>query len=37
MDRSYSVIDLAKVFGAPLRTVHDEAQRLTEAGLLHPA
>jgi len=26
--------DLAKRFGAPLSTVHDEAQRLTDAGLL---
>jgi hypothetical protein len=33
-DRSYSMTDLAKRFGAPLSTVHDEAQRLTEAGLL---
>ena len=34
-DRSYSMTDLAKRFGAPLSTVHDEAQRLTEAGLLN--
>src|SRR5260221_12648811 len=34
-DRSYRMPDLAKRFGAPLSTVHDEAQRLTEAGLLN--
>jgi hypothetical protein len=33
-DRSYSMTDLAKRFSAPLSTVHDEAQRLTDAGLL---
>src|SRR5258706_12802781 len=34
-DRSYSMTDRAKRFGAPLSTVHDEAQRLTKAGLLN--
>ena len=33
-DRSYSMTELARRFGAPLSTVHDEAQRLTRAGLL---
>ncbi len=32
--REYSLTDLARRFGAPLSTVHDEARRLTEAGLL---
>ncbi len=32
--REYSLTDLARRFGAPLSTVHGEAQRLTTAGLL---
>lgn len=32
--REYSLTDLARRFGAPLSTVHGEAQRLTAAGLL---
>src|SRR3984957_10089887 len=33
-DRSYSMTDLAKRFGAALSTVHDEARRLIDAGLI---
>jgi DNA-binding Lrp family transcriptional regulator len=33
-EREYSLTDLAKRFGAPLSTVHDEVKRLTDAGLL---
>ena len=33
-DREYSLTDLARRFGAPLSTVHGEAQRLTGSGLL---
>ncbi len=32
--REYSLTDLARRFGAPLSTVHGEAQRLTAAELL---
>ena len=33
-DREYSMTDLARRFHAPLSTVHGEAQRLIDAGLL---
>ena len=33
-DREISVTDLARQVGAPLTTVHGEAQRLTDAGIL---
>ena len=33
-DREISLTDLARQVGAPLTTVHGEAQRLTDAGIL---
>jgi DNA-binding Lrp family transcriptional regulator len=33
-ERECSLTDLARRFGAPLSTVHDEVKRLTDAGLL---